>query len=100
LSSKYYYEIERFNITSPVVKTRLLNVNNNKFSQKDVTNNELVVYMHQLYRLIGITPTGEADPNKVTKIKIREFGSTSTGDSDPGDYFIDKTNLNNVKRLN
>lgn len=100
LSSKYYYEIERFYITSPVVKTRLLSVNNNKFSQKDVANNELVVYMHQLYRLIDITPAGEADPNKVTKIKIREFGSTSTGDSDPGDYFIDKTNLNNVKRLN
>ena len=43
LSSKYYYEIERFIITSPVVKTRLLNVNNNKFTQKDIDNNEIVV---------------------------------------------------------
>jgi len=79
-----------------------LNVNNNKFSKKDVTNNELVVYMHQLYRLIDIFPANETDPNKVTKILIREFGNASTGAAnlDNGDYWIDKTNLNNVKRLN
>lgn len=90
LSSKYYYEIERFIITSPVVKTRLLNVNNNKFTQKDIDNNEIVVYMHQLYILKEIDSKG--------RLKLREYSSSS--EFDAGEYWIEKTNLNNIKRLN
>ena len=90
LSSKYYYEIERFIITSPVVKTRLLNVNNNKFTKKDIDNNEIVVYMHQLYILKEIDSKG--------RLKLREYSSSS--EFDAGEYWVEKTNLNNIKRLN
>jgi len=54
--------------------------------------------MHQLYRLIDILPANETDPNKVTKILLREYSSSS--EFDVGEYWIEKTNLNNVKRLN
>ena len=46
--------------------------------------------MHQLYILKEIDSKG--------RLKLREYSSSS--EFDAGEYWIEKTNLNNIKRLN
>ena len=52
LSSKYYYEIESFSITSPVVKILSLSENNNVFTSKDI--GEQVAYQYRIYKIVKV----------------------------------------------
>ena len=95
LSSKYHYEIERFNITSPVVKTRLLNVNNNTYTQSDATKHELVIYQHQIYKINSV------DSNKGRMAISPLFNPTGFDNTEIYIYRNETTKeWENVKRLN
>lgn len=94
LSSKYFYDIERFTITSPVVKTRLLDVNYNKFTDTDVDKKELVIYQHELYQIMeSVKDTN----NAIIALKLKHVYDPSENYSP---FTVDKDNMQNLKRLN
>lgn len=99
LSSKYFYDIERFTITSPVVKTRLLDVNYSKFKQSDVDKQELVIYQHRLYQITGCTKYDNIE-DEYEKIKSLIITPVYDFSNNYATQEVDKENIRYLKRLN